>query len=168
MCGRFNIISDPLTRLLMELTTGQVNLVDQLNIAPTQRIPVVLMETGVSPEIRKMRWWLVPAWTDKPSTRYSMFNARSENLLSSRAFSTPFKQRRCVIPASGYYEWRKEQGRKVPYYIEPEIADRFSVRGTLGSLGGTRPGTRKLYHYYHGRTCKPPGITSSYACYAHP
>jgi len=58
-----------------------------------------------------------------------MFNARSETLSSSSAFRTPFKKQRCIVPASGYYEWRKEGGVKVPVYIEPESESGFAFAG---------------------------------------
>jgi len=99
------------------------------NIAPTEQIPVIVQETQAIRDIRDMRWWLLPNWVDQPSTKYSMFNARSENLLTSKAFSKPFKSNRCVIPVSGYYEWQKSASGKLPFYIRPEIGNGFAFAG---------------------------------------
>jgi putative SOS response-associated peptidase YedK len=129
MCGRFNIISDPLTRLLLDITGMSYDLKDRYNIAPTEQIPVVLQQADGVRNIREMRWWLLPGWVDEPSTKYSMFNARSENLLTSKAFSKPFKTSRCVIPASGYYEWQTTAAGKVPFYIKPEVGNGFAFAG---------------------------------------
>ena len=131
MCGRFNIIDDPLTQLLSEITgvTSNWSLTTEFNIAPTQTVPVLLKDAENDWTLRPMRWWLVPYWSPEPSTKYSMFNAKSENLTKSRAFREPFKKRRCIVPASGYYEWRKEGGIKVPYYLEPDEEPGFAFAG---------------------------------------
>lgn len=131
MCGRFNIIDDPLTRLLMEITgsRGDWSISTQYNIAPTQSVPVLRFDAQSGWDLPSMRWWLVPAWSAGPDNKYSMFNARSETLASSRAFKEPFRRRRCIVPASGYYEWKKEAGAKVPYYIAPQSASGFAFAG---------------------------------------
>jgi putative SOS response-associated peptidase YedK len=117
MCGRLNMISDPLTALLLE-TLGQHHVIPtKMNVAPTETIPVLRYESDWS--LVDMRWWLVPSWSAGPSTKFSMFNARSESLLKSRAYREPFTRRRCVIPVSGYFEWRSMEGRKQPMYFTP-------------------------------------------------
>jgi len=127
MCGRFNVISDPLTQLLAEITGQKFNVETQLNTAPTEQTPVLLKTEEGQWDLRSMRWWLVPYWAKEPTTKYAMFNAKSETLSSSRAFKEPFKQRRCVLPVSGYYEWKREGGVKAPYYIEPENDAGFAL-----------------------------------------
>jgi len=137
MCGRFNIIADPLTQLIMKIVNGElgdITLQDRYNIAPTDDVPVLLRSQSGEWHMRNMRWWLVPSWSPAPSSKYTMFNAKSETLAKSRAFSTPFARQRCIVPASGYYEWRKEAtGRssttKVPYLIEPEVEQGFAFAG---------------------------------------
>ena len=136
MCGRFNVIDDPLTQLLMEITGQREgwSIKTEYNIAPTQSIPVLLYDDiAESWVLRCMRWWLTPSWSDGPSTRYSMFNARSETLSRSRAYREPFKERRCIIPASGYYEWRREGGQKFPYYMTPVDQFGFAFAGLWDS-----------------------------------
>jgi putative SOS response-associated peptidase YedK len=120
MCGRFNITEHPLSKLLADISGQQMTVETRFNIAPTEQVPV-LVKTGQSDwELHDMRWWLIPYWSKEPSNKYAMFNARSESLTKSSAFREPFRHRRCIMPVSGYYEWKTEGGVKVPYYIEPE------------------------------------------------
>ena len=131
MCGRFNIIDDPLTQLIMEVVGGEVpwTLKTEYNIAPTQVVPVLRHSDEEGWDMASMRWWLVPSWSPQPSTKYSMFNAKSETLTTSRAYKEPFKRRRCIIPVSGYYEWIKAGSIKHPYYIEPASEPGFAFAG---------------------------------------
>ena len=131
MCGRFNVIDNPLTQLIMTVVGEEVpcSLATEYNIAPTQMVPVLRHSAHEGWAIASMRWWLVPYWSPEPSTKYSMFNAKSETLTTSRAYKEPFKRRRCVIPASGYYEWKKQGAIKVPYYIEPVSEPGFAFAG---------------------------------------
>lgn len=132
MCGRFNMISDPLTQLIMKIVNGElsnVSIEDRYNVAPTEDVPVLLRTEGGDWELKDMRWWLVPNWSDAPSTKYTMFNAKSETLATSRAFQMPFKRQRCIVPASGYYEWQKLASGKAPFLIEPADSDGFAFAG---------------------------------------
>ncbi len=130
MCGRFNIIDDPMTQLLLEITGQNIwNIETELNVAPTQQVPVVRMGEDANWDVSPMRWWLVPYWSPEPSTKYSMFNAKSETLTKSRAYSEPFKRRRCIVPVTGYYEWKREGEIKAPYYIEPKEDPGFAFAG---------------------------------------
>ncbi len=130
MCGRFNIISDSLQiRILMDRLGVDFSLPSQYNIAPTEEIPVIRQIDGEN-ELVMMRWWLVPAWAPEPSTKYSMFNARSDKVLQSRAFAGPFKRQRAIIPASNFIEWQKLNDVKQPYCIEPaDQTDAFAFAG---------------------------------------
>ena len=115
MCGRYNIIDDPEIRDLLVYLGIRKHLETAYNIAPTEMVPVIRQgESGA--ELHRMRWWLVPAWAKEPSTKYSMFNARAEGLAESRAFRHPFKRQRCILPASSFIEWCKEDGKQ-PYAI---------------------------------------------------
>ncbi|MBQ75958.1 MAG: hypothetical protein CMQ20_13180 [Gammaproteobacteria bacterium] len=129
MCGRFNIIDDPLTKLLVEITGQHYSVETRFNIAPTEQIPVLVMREEGGWDLQDMRWWLLPYWAKEVTTKYSMFNAKSETLAKSSAFREPFKKGRCIIPASGYYEWKKEGGIKVPYYMEPRYEAGFAFAG---------------------------------------
>lgn len=121
MCGRMNVIDDPLTQGLLEELGISTHLHTRYNLAPTDDVQVVLVENGV-PRLRHMRWWLIPAWVKEPGTHYSMFNARAETLATSKAFRGPFKHRRCIVPASSFIEWQTRDGHKVPFDIRPRGA----------------------------------------------
>lgn len=119
MCGRFNITSDPLTQLLMELVGLPHPGPDNFNAAPTETIQVLRLDEDGEPELVPMRWWLTPHWSKAPSTKYAMFNARSETAATSPAFREPYRKRRCVVPVSGFYEWSRQNNRKLPYLLKP-------------------------------------------------
>ena len=141
MCGRFNITADPLTRLLMELVNMPYVGRDNFNAAPTERIPVLrIVPAGQpnagAPELVPMRWWLTPYWAKEVSTRYSMFNAKSETAATSPAFREPFRKRRCVVPVTGFYEWCRDQDQKVPYLIRPSRHGGLLLAGLWDSWHG--------------------------------
>ena len=86
------------------------------NVAPTQPIEVVVQrDDGRFLELH--RWGLVPAWAKSLAVGNRMINARAETLATSSAFRASFLRRRCIIPADGFYEWRRENGRKQPFLI---------------------------------------------------
>jgi putative SOS response-associated peptidase YedK len=125
VCGRFNVESDPLSKLLLELVQLRHPGPDNHNAAPTESIVVLRVDRDGSPELVPMRWWLTPYWAKEPSSRYAMFNAKAETVDTTSAFREPFRRRRCVVPVSGFYEWARTEGRssdgmgKLPYYIRP-------------------------------------------------
>ena len=88
------------------------------NVCPTQDSPVLLadVETGGA-VVRSLRWGLLPPWAKDAKLGASMINARVETVASKPAFRKAFQSRRCLVPASGYYEWRLEHGIKQPYWI---------------------------------------------------
>jgi putative SOS response-associated peptidase YedK len=87
------------------------------NVAPTQPIPVVVQrDDGRAIELH--RWGIVPTWSASVTAAGARYiNARSETIATSPAFRTSFVRRRCVIPADGFYEWRREGKRKQPFLI---------------------------------------------------
>ena len=121
MCGRFNITDDAYLQALLKSLGIDIGPLPRprYNIAPTDRVPVI-HELDGKRALTQMRWWLVPSWSDGPSQKYAMFNARSETLAKSRAFRGPFKRTRAVIPASSFIEWQKTASGKQPYLIEQQ------------------------------------------------
>jgi len=116
MCGRFNVIDSPgLQNLLKDLGIGCA-LLPAVNLAPTERISLI-KQGGSGPVLDSARWWLTPSWSREVSQTYSMFNARSESLVSSKAFRGPFKRQRGLVPMSGFIEWRTENDVKQPWLI---------------------------------------------------
>jgi putative SOS response-associated peptidase YedK len=134
MCGRF---TRRYTWRDIEALYGLIgaarNLQPHYNIAPTDTVDVVIASDGAS-QLVPMRWGLVPAWwkkalKDLPAT----FNARAETVADKPMFRDAFRRRRCIIPASGYYEWRTaREGRqpgKQPYYISAASGGVLSFAG---------------------------------------
>jgi len=116
MCGRFVITSPPAAvREAFGYAEGP-NFPPRYNIAPTQPIPVVILENG-GRRFRLMRWGLIPAWAKDPQQISLMFNARSETVLDKPAFKNAIKRRRCLVPADGYYEWQDAGNSKRPHFI---------------------------------------------------
>jgi putative SOS response-associated peptidase YedK len=116
MCGRFVITSPPEALRQIFGYFEQPNFPPRYNVAPTQPVPVVIIENGVR-HFRLMRWGFLPAWVKDPRQFSLVINARSETLLEKPAFKNAIKRRRCLIPADGYYEWQSFQGVKRPYFI---------------------------------------------------
>jgi putative SOS response-associated peptidase YedK len=116
MCGRFVITSPPeaLRRIFGYLE--QPNFPPRHNIAPTQPIPVIILENSAR-HFHLMRWGLIPSWVKDPRKFTLLINARSETVLEKPAFKNAIRRRRCLIPADGYYEWQVVDGRKRPFFI---------------------------------------------------
>jgi putative SOS response-associated peptidase YedK len=116
MCGRFVITSAPAALRQLFGYLEQPNFPPRHNIAPTQPIPVVIVENGLR-HFRLMRWGLLPAWVKDPRNFSLLINARAETVKQRPAFKNAMKRRRCLIPADGYYEWRATEKRKRPCFI---------------------------------------------------
>ena len=116
MCGRFVITSPPAALRQIFGYVEQPNFPPRHNIAPTQPIPVVIVENGVR-HFRLMRWGLLPAWVKDPRKFTLLINARAETAEEKPAFKNAIRRRRCLIPADGYYEWQASGKRKRPYFI---------------------------------------------------
>ena len=101
------------------------------NIAPTQQIPVVLEDDGGEGgrELQMMHWGLIPSWAEDPSIGSRMINARAETVSEKPSYRSAFKRRRCLIPADGFYEWKKEPNGKQPYYLRLTSGDPFGFAG---------------------------------------
>ncbi len=100
--------------LLSQLNVDLGPLPDRYNLAPTDQVPVIHQWEGQR-LISDMRWWLVPHWSDGPSSEYPMFNARSELIEDSRAYQGSFRHKRCIIPAHSFVEWQHIEQQKTPY-----------------------------------------------------
>lgn len=120
MCGRFtHLLKWAQLQRLLRLTCDPIELPLRYNIAPTQQAPVVRTTPEGGRAVHLLRWGLVPSWAKDLSIGNTMINARGETLATKPAFRTAFKRRRCIVPASGFYEWKKSEGTKTkqPFYI---------------------------------------------------
>lgn len=137
MCGRIVLASSP--RVLAEMFHLDVlpDLEARYNIAPMSDIPAVVPHPkGDGLEMRMMRWGLVPAWARDAGMGARMINARSETVAGKPAFRDAYRRRRCVIPADGFYEWRKLEGRKQPYYFHRRDGRPLAFAGLWESWTG--------------------------------
>src|SRR5919201_2677384 len=128
MCGRFVITSPPEALRQIFGYIEQPNFPPRYNVAPTQPIPVIILENG-GRHFRLMRWGLVPAWVKDPKKFTLLINARSETVQDKPAFKNAIRRRRCLIPADGYYEWHVSEYRKRPYFISRADRQPFGLAG---------------------------------------
>lgn len=134
MCGRFaQFVSWAEIYTLYDLTREvdrARNTPPRYNIAPTQDVPFIHLDQDGRQIVSVGQWWLVPHWAKEKSTRYPMFNARSEDVEKKPAFRDAFKAKRCLIPADGFYEWTKgEDGGRDPWFIHLGEGRSFSFAG---------------------------------------
>ncbi|QDV47385.1 Putative SOS response-associated peptidase YedK [Stieleria neptunia] len=108
------------------------------NIAPTQNVSCIRAAEDPRREWVMLRWGLVPSWADDLAIGNRMINARSETVHEKPSFKKAFAQRRCLIPADGYYEWMKTADGKQPYLIEPSD-------GSVLALAGLWERNRKIH-----------------------
>jgi putative SOS response-associated peptidase YedK len=118
MCGRYRLSRTDKQIAQHFDTPDEVEWSPRYNIAPAQRVAVVRQ----SPEhpIRQfslMRWDLIPFWAKDANVGYKMINARAETVAEKPAYRDSFKNRRCLIPADGFYEWKKEAKIKQPFHF---------------------------------------------------
>jgi putative SOS response-associated peptidase YedK len=116
MCGRFTQTSSPQGYAEQFGISTDLSHKARYNIAPSTDILACRLSVEGVKELAPLHWGLVPSWSKGPDTRYSMINARAETVASKPAYRTPFRRRRCLIPADGFYEWHAENGKQ-PYYI---------------------------------------------------
>lgn len=119
MCGRFSLHApiDDLRSLLNVPARGAIfDLLPRYNITPSQEVAAVRIEGGER-RLVLLRWGLVPFWANDPATGYKTINARAEKVHQSPAFRAAFRSRRCIVPASGFFEWDKAGGTRQPFNI---------------------------------------------------
>ncbi len=130
MCGRFALTTPPELIASLFALSSPPDLRPRYNIAPTQDVLIVRMtKDRTAREAAMVRWGLVPSWADDPSIGSRLINARGESVAEKPAFRRAFRKRRCVIPASGFYEWRETGGSKQPMYIRREDGEPFALAG---------------------------------------
>jgi len=131
MCGRYALYG-PVSRKnrsAIEFLDGEIEFAPTYNAAPTRDLPVYRTSSQQGRGLALMRWGLIPAWARDASIGARMINARAETVAEKPAFRSAFRHRRCLVPMSGFYEWKKQGGRKVPYFIHPLNVAVFAAAG---------------------------------------
>lgn len=127
MCGRYVLYSGEKIYEHFEVVNHSEKLTENYNVSPGQYAPVITRsEDGNT--VLLMRWGLVPHWAKDDIIGYRMINARAETINQKPSFKTAFEKRRCLVPANGFYEWKKEGNKKTPYYFKND-QEIFSFAG---------------------------------------
>lgn len=117
MCGRFSLTTAPEAMRNLFDYENLPNLEPRYNIAPTQMVACIRVGDGGKRQLDFLRWGLIPSWSKDAAAGARMINARAETVSEKPSFRESFAQRRCLIAADGFYEWRMEDGRKQPFRI---------------------------------------------------
>ena len=138
MCGRYALHANPeVVALQFELEEAPA-FKRSYNICPGGEILVVRLDREGRRVARHHRWGLIPRWAKDPSIGNKLANARGESLLERPAFRDAFRRWRCLVPASGFYEWQAVSGRKQPWHIRPADAELFGLAGITALWNGVR------------------------------
>jgi putative SOS response-associated peptidase YedK len=118
MCGRFTIThpDEALARLFAAVPGNDLSPVPRYNVCPTTPVVVVTSDQGAR-RLRAMRWGFIPSWYKAPNDGPLIINARADTVATKPAFREAIRARRCIVPASGFYEWQEVGGKKLPWYF---------------------------------------------------
>ena len=129
MCGRFALLAhQELLRDRFGIDKFEATIEERYNIAPDQHVPVIIKEDSQI-KLVEMKWGFLPFWSKEPTTEYSTINARSESAHVRPAFRFSFAKRRCLIPVSGFYEWKGPSGNRTPHFIRLKNQEPFAFAG---------------------------------------
>jgi putative SOS response-associated peptidase YedK len=145
MCGRFTSLLTPELLAIMYEALAQYDITPRYNIAPTQNVPVVRQSSAGDRYLSSIRWGLVPHWAKDQTRGSTMINARSETVAEKPAFRQAIRSRRCIVPASGYFEWKSTPAGKLPHYITTRDGSLFSLAGIWESWKTSEGGNLETF-----------------------
>ena len=128
MCGRYTLYHER-SQLTDHFKTDFPPFTPRYNLAPSQRAPFVFLTAEEERRVGFAQWGLIPHWAKTPDSFTSLINARAETVSDKPSFQQAFSKGRCLIPASGYYEWAKQGDAKQPYYFHKQTKDPFALAG---------------------------------------
>ena len=129
MCGRYALHANP-DVIALQFDLGMVpDYKARYNITPSSSILIVREDREQGRVADKYKWGLIPGWAKDPSIGNKLANARGETVAEKPSFRAAFKRWRCLVPASGFYEWKTVAGKKYPYYIRPAGDELFGFAG---------------------------------------
>lgn len=135
MCGRETLFRNFNTDVTFEEyfeLFEETQFADRYNIAPGEFAPIIRLDKAGNRECVEARWGLIPAWAKEEKLKFPTFNARSEEVRDKPTYRDAIVSTRCVVPSSGFYEWKKEglnRGKKTPYFIAPKTTPYFAYAG---------------------------------------
>ena len=127
MCGRYSLICIDDLGKRFRVFIPTLGIRSHFNIAPSQIMPVIVHNERN--EMVMMQWGLIPNWVKDPKKSMHPINAKAETLAEKPLFCGLLKNRRCLVPASGFFEWKKNGTRKIPYYIRLKDTSLFAIAG---------------------------------------
>ena len=135
MCGRYTLTNpDPVKlRQRFLVADSSVEFEPRFNVAPTDAVPAVRRDESGERELGRLRWGLVPGrWAERSGR--PLINARSESIATQPAFAESFRERRCLILADGFFEWRRDENGRTPYWITRADEELFAFAGVWAAL----------------------------------
>lgn len=145
MCGRFvnTASADAMARLFRAVPDNNLPASPDYNICPTSNIAAVWRDEANTRRLSAMRWGFMPSWYDSPADGPLLINARAETIADKPAFGAAARSRRCLIPATGFYEWTREGNDRLPWFIRPREDAPLVMAGIWqsGSRGDDRQQT---------------------------
>lgn len=129
MCGRFALIVDASVLADVFDVEPPHDFDPRFNIAPTQSVPIVRARNEQTRECEMVRWGLIPPWAKDMKIGAKMINARAETVAEKPSFRAAVKRRRCLVPATGFYEWVTTKDGKRPYFIHFTDGRTFAFAG---------------------------------------
>ncbi|MYC27259.1 MAG: SOS response-associated peptidase [Nitrospira sp. SB0662_bin_26] len=130
MCGRYTLTCTPEVLAEAFRLEAAPDHQPRYNVAPSHS--VVCVRAALPARKREavtLRWGLIPSWAGEPAKGMNLINARAETVAEKPSFRKPFRERRCLVPADGYYEWKREGLRKQPYHIRLNSERPFAFAG---------------------------------------
>ncbi|MCB9309732.1 MAG: SOS response-associated peptidase [Lewinellaceae bacterium] len=133
MCGRSSLtktekeIEERFNATFYSEDLERYNPIPNFNVAPTQRMPVITSDNPT--KLQLFRWGLIPSWAKDTKIGFSLINARLETISEKPMFKSRLSRGRCIVPMDGFYEWKMQDGVKIPYRIVTTDQDIFSVAG---------------------------------------
>lgn len=124
MCGRYTLYQTDEVGALYGYDELPGDIRPNYNAAPTQTMPVATAE-----KLEPIRWGLIPVWAKDEKISYKLFNTRSESVFEKPMWKGIVKRNRCLVPANGFYEWKKTEAGKIPFYIHLPGEKLFSFAG---------------------------------------
>jgi len=143
MCGRYSLVFIDDLGNRFRVFNPMMGARSRFNIAPGNEMPVIIHEE--KNELVMMNWGLVPHWTQDITTAQRPINARAETLSEKPSFKELLQNRRCIVPASGFFEWKKEGKKKIPFYLHLPKNPLFAFAGLYDSWAN--PDGKLLFTY---------------------